>query len=183
MSKRQTSAALLSRRYAEALFDLATAQNAVPAVADSMASLKSALESESLKEIITSPLVSASQQKAAVATIAKPLKLHALVERFCTVLAENRRLNLLPTIISAFKTLAQAARGESEVRVTTAQPLTDAARKKLVSVLEKKFGTVSLVEKTDASLLGGMIIRHGSQLLDASLKGKLRRVKSIVSAN
>lgn len=176
MSK-QDGTALLSRRYAKALFALAQASGAVDAVLKNVEGLKLACENATLQSLMQSPLVRKTAQLKAVEGLKSPLGLHALTVRFLQVLVENRRLAALPQVLEHFVELARAARGEALVVVTSAKQLDDAARRTLHTALEKKLGKIALEEKVDASLLAGMIVRRGSHRLDASLKGRLQQLK------
>lgn len=176
MSKRQTSAALLSRRYARALFDLAVAKNSVDAIASELTAIAEASATPALKGVFASPLVSAAQQKKVVGA----LKLSEITQKFLGVLVANRRLSLIAPIAEAFAALARAHRGEAMVEVISAAPLSPEKESALKQTLEKTTKQkITLTQKVDATLLGGIIIRQGSKLLDLSLKGKLRRLANL----
>lgn len=176
MSKRQTSAALLSRRYARALFDLAVTKNTVDAVASELAAIAEASSSPALKGVFASPLVSAAQQRKVVGA----LTLSEMTQKFLGVLVANRRLSLIAPIAEAFTALARAHRGEAVVEITSAAPLSAEKQSALTQTLEKATKQkITLNQKVDASLLGGLVIRQGSKLLDLSLKGKLRRLTNL----
>lgn len=180
MSK-QSGSTSISRRYAKALFELAGASNAVDAVLKNIEGLQGACDNGHFKTVMNNPLIGKAVQMKAVAALKTPLQLHALTEQFLNILVENRRLAALPQALAHFIELARAARGESLVVVTSAKKLDDAARRTLHTALEKKLGKVAIDEKVDASLLAGVVIRKGSHLLDASLKGRLNTLKIALS--
>jgi F-type H+-transporting ATPase subunit delta len=176
MSK-QSGSTSISRRYAKALFELAGASNAVDAVLKNVEGLQAACGNGHFRTIMNNPLLGKAVQMRAVAALKTPLGLHALTQQFLNTLVENRRLALLPAALDYFVELARAARGESLVVVTSAKKLDDAARRTLHAALEKKLGKIVLHEQTDTSLLAGVVIRKGSHLLDASLKGRLNKLR------
>ena len=180
MSK-QAGAALISRRYAKALFELAASTKVVDAVLKNVEGLQAACKTHSLQVLMHNPLIGISAQHKAVEALKAPLDLHPLVQQFLNTLVENRRLAALPQALENFIKLARAARGESLVVVTSAKKLDDAARRTLHAALEKKLGKIVIEEQVDATLLAGVVIRKGSQLLDASLKGRLNTLKVALS--
>lgn len=179
MSNRQTSSSLLARRYAAALFELAKAKNAVDAVAAELSALAKAAAEPSARAVFESPLISKQKQKQFVGKVATSLKFSEATQKFLDVLAENRRLNLIGGIAVAFEALARAHRGEAEVEVTSAKPLTAENKATLVKALEAATkNKITLTGKVDESLIGGLTIRMGSKQLDLSIKGKLERLIS-----
>ena len=165
----------LSGRYATALFDLAIEGNALDGVAASLAVLKDALAgSDDLKALVTSPMVSRKAAAAGVAAVAATLGLDKLTTSFLGVLAGNRRLAVLPAIIRDFNALAAARRGEISARVTAALPLTATQQKALAARLKAGLGRdVALDITIDPAILGGLIVRVGSRMIDSSLKTRL----------
>lgn len=165
----------LAGRYASALFDLARDGNAIVAVESSLSALTSALgESPDLKTLVESPLVSRTNAAKAIAAVAAAMKLDDLTARFLGVLADNRRLADLPAIIRAFGRIVAAHRGEVTAEVTTAHPLADDQLAALKQQLRTRVGReVSVVAKVDPAILGGLVVKLGSQLIDASIRTRL----------
>lgn len=165
----------LSGRYATALFDLAIDGNALDAVAASLATLKDALAaSNDLKALVSSPMVGRKAAGAGVAAVAASLGLDKLTTSFLGVLAGNRRLAVLPAIIRDFNALAAARRGEISARVTAARALTATQQKALAAKLKAGLGRdVALDITIDPAILGGLIVRVGSRMIDSSLKTRL----------
>ena len=172
----QSNVALgLSGRYATALFDLAIDGNCLDTVSASLATLKDALAgSADLKSLTTSPMVTRKAAAAGIAAVADSLKLDKLTISFLGVLAQNRRLASLPAIIRDFASLAAARRGEISARVTAAHPLTATQQKALAAKLKAGLGRdVALDITIDPSILGGLVVRVGSRMIDSSLKTRL----------
>ena len=167
--------ASLSGRYATALFDLAREQAALTQVESSLKTLTQALgESDDLAALIRSPLVGREAAGKAIAAVAPMLGLDPITTRFLGVLAHNRRLSDLPAIIRAFRDLAARSRGELNADVVSAHPLDDAQVDALRQQLRHRVGReVAIDLKVDPSLLGGLIVRIGSQMIDSSIKTRL----------
>lgn len=167
--------ASLSGRYAKALFELARDAKSIEAVEASLAVVRAAIsESADFAMLTTSPLISRSDALKAVAATAKVMKLDATTASFLGVLAENRRLAALPQIIGAFRSLAASHRGETTAEVASAHPLTTEQADALKQALRQRIGRDVAVDLTvDPSLLGGLVVRIGSQMIDSSIKTRL----------
>jgi F-type H+-transporting ATPase subunit delta len=167
--------ASLAGRYATALFDLARESGAIAAVTTSLGTLKAALaESVDLAALTVNPLLSRTDAAKGIAGVAKHLKLDGLSQKFLGVLAQNRRLTQLGPVIAAFEALAADHRGEASADVTSAHPLDAAQVKALTAQLKAKVGReVAVKLKVDPSLLGGLVVKIGSQMIDSSIKTRL----------
>lgn len=167
--------ASLSGRYATALFDLARDEKAIDAVSASLQTLKTALtESDDLRRLTTSPLVSRDEATKAIAAIAASLGIDPLTSKFLGVLAQNRRLSQLGATIRAFTQLAARHRGETTAEVTSAHPLTATQVKALKAKLKTQLARDVAVDLTvDPSILGGLIVKIGSRQIDGSIRSKL----------
>jgi len=174
-----TSTGSLAGRYALALFELADERQALDQVANDLKGVDTLLaESEDLQRLVRSPLYGREQQARAMDEILTRAGASDLTKRFVLVVAQNRRLFALPKMIRAF--LAELARRRGEVRaeVTAAAPLNEAQEKALLDTLSKSVGgKIQLELKTDPSLLGGLVVRVGSRMIDTSLKTKLQRLQ------
>jgi F-type H+-transporting ATPase subunit delta len=170
--------ASLAGRYASALFDLARDERQIESVAQSLDTVKAALaESADFKAITTSPLINREEAGKAVAASAEALKLDPLTRRFLGVLARNGRLSQLDAVIRTFARLAAAHRGEMTAEVTSAFPLNDDQLAALKANLKARGGSdVAIDAKVDPSLLGGIVVRLGSRMIDASIKTKLNNL-------
>lgn len=167
--------ASLGGRYATALFELASDSKTVAAVEASLATIGQALtDSPEFKALTTSPLINRADAAKAVAAVAATMKLDPVTTNFLGVLAHNHRLNQLPAIIRAFRTLASRWRGEVSAEVTSAHPLTAAQVAELKQQLRTRVGREVAVDlHTDPALLGGLVVRIGSQMIDSSIRTRL----------
>ena len=167
--------ASLAGRYATALFSLAQDQNKIDGVSTNLATLAIALsDSADFRSLMTNPLVSRRDAAKAVAAVAKAMKLDALTSNFIGVLASNRRLDQLGPVIASFNALAASHRGEATASVTSAHPLDKKQVDALKAQLKTKVGRdVAVNLTTDPALLGGLIVKIGSQMIDSSIRTKL----------
>ena len=165
----------LSGRYALAIFDLANENNALQAVESDFSSLRTMLaESEELGALVSSPVISSEDQGKGVAAIASSAGFNPLTTKFLGVLAANRRLTALKSIMDAFDRLAADQRGEMSASVTSAKKLTATQLKSLQKNLKSALGQDVAIESiVDESLLGGLKVKVGSRMIDSSLKTKL----------
>jgi F-type H+-transporting ATPase subunit delta len=166
-------------RYALALFDLAKDEGQVAAVEDDLKSLKAFVaESADLRSLIVSPVFSADDKAKGLAAIADRAEFNPLSKKFLGFVSAQRRAAALPAIITSFQTLSAAYRGVISAHVTTAVKLTAAQSKGLQGALRQALGKDPEIEThVDPSILGGVKVRVGSRLYDASLKSKLDSLK------
>jgi F-type H+-transporting ATPase subunit delta len=176
--------ASLAGRYAAALFDLASEHGTVTAVENDLETMRQALaESPELHGLTSSPQLSRGAQGQAIAGVAEHLGMSELTTRFLGVLAENRRLSALSDMITAFKTIAAAQRGEVSAKVTSAHPLSDDQLARLKEKLTARQGrTVMLTADVDPDLLGGLVVTIGSQRIDASIRTRLNSLAQAMKA-
>jgi F-type H+-transporting ATPase subunit delta len=172
--------ASLAGRYASALFDLARGERQIDAVSRSLDALGSALvDSKDFAELIASPLVSREQAGKAFAALAPRLAVDPITTNFLGVLARNGRKRELRPIIRAFRRLAAEHRGETTAEVVTAYPLKDDQVAALKQQLRTRAGRdVNLDATVDPDILGGIVVKLGSQMIDASIRTKLNRLAS-----
>ena len=166
-------------RYAQALFELAKDGGEVAAVESDLKRLKSMLaESADLRTLIASPGFDAEVKLRGLTAVAEAAELAATTGKFLGLVAVNRRAAALPAMIAAFERLAAADRGAVSAEVTTAMPLTDAQARSLAAALRTALGKAPEIEtRVDPALLGGVKVRVGSRLYDASLKSRLDSLK------
>ncbi len=179
MAADSTSASGLAGRYAAALFERADDKKELDPVAADLRGLSEILKgSEDLQRLIRSPLYSREQQSQALTAILEKSGAGDLTRRFVLTVAQNRRLFALPQMIDAFLAELSRRRGEVTAEVTSAAPLSDTQRGALDKVLRKEYGDkVQMDLKVDESLIGGLIVRVGSRMIDGSLKSKLRKLE------
>jgi F-type H+-transporting ATPase subunit delta len=170
--------ASLAGRYASALFDLARDQRQIESVGKSLEALSQALaDSKDFDELVSSPLVSRGEAGKAFAALAASLGLDPITTNFLGVIAKNGRKNQLRPVIRAFRRLAADHRGETSADVMTARPLNDQQLAHLKQQLRARAGRdVTIEASVDPSLLGGIVVKLGSQQIDASIRTKLNRL-------
>ena len=167
--------ASLAGRYATALFGLARDENQIDAVTRSLDSLEAAMkESADFRSLVSSPLVSRAEAGKAIEALVPTLEIDPITARFLGVLTENGRLDQLKAVIRTVRQLAAGHRGETTAEVTSAHPLGDDQVARLKSHLKTRLGRdVAIDARVDPTLLGGLVVRLGSQMIDASIKTKL----------
>ena len=165
----------LAGRYANAVFELAQDQKAVDAVSTDLGSLRRALESSpDLARLVRSPVFSAEDQAKALKAILEKMGAHPLTSKFVLLLAHKRRLFALIQVIAAYEHLVAKSRGETEAEITAARHLNDDEIAELKSVLKTGLGKEPrLHSRIDPTLLGGLIVKIGSRMIDSSLRTKL----------
>jgi F-type H+-transporting ATPase subunit delta len=170
---------LIAERYASALYELADEARALDQVATDLRSLKAMMAgSPDLIRLIRSPVLGRSDQAKAVGALAQKAGFHELTGRFLGTLAQNRRLFTLASAIEAFLAELARRRGETTADVTSAVSLTPAQTAALEEALKSVVGSkVSVDLKVDPSLIGGLVVRVGSRMIDTSLATKLRRLR------
>lgn len=166
-------------RYAQALFDLADSQGSLAAVEGDVKALEAArMENADLRRLLASPAYDQAQKGAGLAALAKAFGANATTGKFLGVLAMNGRASAFPAVAKAFAALAATRRGAISAEVTTAVPLTAAQATGVSSALRQAFGKdPEMTIKVDPAILGGLKVRVGSRLYDASLKSRLDQLK------
>ena len=167
--------ASLAGRYALALFELAREAKALDSVAASLATLKAALaESTDLKALTQSPLIGREAAAKAITAVAASLKLDDLTTKTLGVLAHNRRLGQLSKVIRDYGTLLSAHKGETRAEVTSAFPLSKTQVTALSKQLKSRTGRDMALDLTvDPAIMGGLVVKMGSQMIDGSLRTRL----------
>ena len=167
--------ASLAGRYATALFGLARDEQQIDAVSRSLDSIEAATaESADFRALVTSPLIGRADAGKTIRALVPSLGLDPITGRFLGVLADNGRLSELKSVIRIVRELASDHRGETKAEVTSAYPLADDQVAALKSKLKARVGRdVSIDLHVDPALLGGIIVRLGSQMIDASIATKL----------
>ncbi len=167
--------ASLAGRYALALFELARDAGQIDSVRDDLAKVQQSYRDvPAFRDLLTSPLVDRRDAARAVAAIAQSLDLGELATKFLGVLAANRRLGALTGMIRAFNMLVSAHKGETRAEVTTAYPLSDDQRAALAQQLRQRMGRdVALDVAVDPAIMGGLVVKIGSQMIDSSIRTRL----------
>lgn len=169
----------MAGRYATALFELADGANSLDATASDLAAISALLnESDDLRRLVLSPVFGADEQARAFAAVLERAGIKGLTANFIGLVIQNRRLFALPDMIAGFNGLLAVKRGEVSADVTSAHPLSDAQLQSLKASLKTATGRdVQINANVDASLLGGLVVKVGSRMIDSSLKTKLSSLK------
>ena len=174
-----TSVGGLAGRYALALYELADQAKQLDGVAEELRAFKDIIaESEDLQRLIGSPVFTREQQSKAMATILDKAEAGDLTRRFILVVADNRRLFALPQMIEAYLAELARRRGEITAEVTAARALSDGQQQALTDALRKSVGgKVQIDVEVDPALIGGLVVKIGSRMVDSSLRTKLQKLQ------
>jgi F-type H+-transporting ATPase subunit delta len=166
-------------RYATALFDLAKDEGALDAIAGDLNRFDEMYSaSKDLERLVRSPVFSADDQGRALAALLAKAGLTPLAVNFFKLLAANRRLFAVRDVIKGYRALLARERGEASAEVTSAHPLSDQQLTELKAALKATAGREVRIEtRVDPSILGGLIVKLGSRMIDSSLKTKLTNLK------
>lgn len=169
----------IADRYAAALYGLADERKALDQVAEELRAVQAMLtESEDFRRLVSSPILSREDQKKGLAAIAEKAGLSDLTSNFLGLVAQNRRLFALRDMIAAYLQRLAAARGEVSAEVVSAKTLTAAQTSALQAALKQVVGKDVAVEaKVDPAILGGLIVKVGSRMVDSSVRSKLQRLQ------
>jgi F-type H+-transporting ATPase subunit delta len=170
-------------RYASALFDLAKESSNVEGIEKDLANFQSLLdESPDLVRVVRSPVIAADDQAKALAAVLEKAGIGGLTANFLKLVTANRRLFVIQDMIKVYRSLAAKARGEVTAEVTSAYALNDEQVASLKETLKASVGKdVTLQSRVDPSILGGLIVKVGSRMIDSSLKTKLQNMKVALS--
>ena len=179
MASETTGVSGLAERYAAALFDFADERRMLDEVASDLRQLRTMLAaSVDLARLMRSPIVTRGEQGKAISVLAVHASFAPLVRDFLGVVAKNRRLFAVPAMIEAYLEKLADRRGEVTAQVTAALPLTPAQLALLGDQLRRSVGRrVSIDARVDPGLIGGMIVKMGSRMVDGSLRSKLLRLQ------
>jgi F-type H+-transporting ATPase subunit delta len=170
----------IATRYATALFELAKESGALTALESDIAGLGDAMAaSDDLRAMIASPVVSRDDQSNAIAAIGVKLGVSELMANTLALMAGKRRLFVLPQLLANLADQIAAEKGEVTAEVSAARALTAAQSKKLAETLKVRVGkTVKLKTTVDESLIGGLVVKLGSTMIDTSVKAKLAALQN-----
>lgn len=166
-------------RYATALFELGLEEKALEQIEVDLNRFGEALDAvDDLARLVKSPVFSAEEQGRALAAILDELKIEGLTKNFLLLVSKNRRLFAVPDMMTAFRAMLAAHRGETSATVTAASKLTEAQVTALKQALQAALGKdVMLDQRVDPSLIGGLMVKVGSRMIDTSLRTKLTSLK------
>ena len=170
----------IAERYATAVFDIAKEGKALKALEADVAALEGVIaESADFRTLLTSPLYGREEQEAAITVVAKKMKLSATISNVLALLASKRRLFVLPQLATVLRARLADERGEVVAEVTSAKALTKTQSTALAKTLKEKVGkAVTIQETVDESIIGGLIVKVGSKMIDTSIKSKLNALQN-----
>ncbi len=169
----------VAARYATALYELADERRALDETVDQAAALSRLIdESQPLRALLADPLLSVADGRRALDALLQQQGFGTLIRHFVGVIVANRRLSRLRAILAGFASLVAGRRGVIAAEVSSAHPLTDLQRAQLQARLaDAGYGRVAIQERVDPALLGGLVVRVGARLYDASLTSRLARLQ------
>jgi F-type H+-transporting ATPase subunit delta len=180
VSETASTASGIAGRYALAVFDLVKEANGVKTLEADVAALEGAFaDSADFRALVSSPVYSREDQAAAIAAIAGKMKLSGVLANTLGLMASNRRLFVLPQLLAALRAMIAEEKGEVTAEVTAAAELTKAQATKLAATLKKSVGKdVKLNIAVDESLIGGLVVKVGSKMIDTSIRSKLSSLQN-----
>lgn len=180
MSEPASISSGIASRYATAVFALAKEDKNLKALEADVDALDQALtDSADLRALIASPIYSRDQLAGAIGAVAKKMKLSPMVANTLGLMAEKRRLFVLPQLVAALRALIAEDRGEVTAEVRTAKALTKAQETKLAKTLKASVGKdVNIQTTVDESLIGGLVVKVGSKMVDTSIRSKLAALQN-----
>ena len=180
MSESASISSGIAQRYATAVFDLAREEKALKALEADVDALEAALtESEDVRGMMTSPLHPRDEQRNAMSALAQKMELSQTMAGTLGLMAQNRRLFAVPQLLSALRQMIADDKGEVSAEVTSATVLTKAQADALAATLKERFGKkVKLNVAVDESLIGGLIVKVGSKMIDTSIRSKLAALQN-----
>lgn len=182
MSETASISTGIAQRYASAVYDLAKESKKVKAIETDLDALSGALnDSDDFRNLINSPVYTRDEQGAAIAAIAKKMKLSPTMANTLALMATKRRLFVLPAMVKSLRDAIAEDKGEVTAEVTSAKALTKAQSDKLAKSLNATTGkTVTLQTTVDETLIGGLIVKVGSKMIDTSIRSKLNSLQNVM---
>ena len=169
----------IADRYATAVFEIAKEGKKVKALETDLASLTDALAVDDFSNLISSPMISREEQAGAIVALAKKMKLSPTVSNTLNLMATKRRLFVLPQLVTRLREIIAKDKGEVTAEVVTAKALTKTQADKLAKTLKASVGkTVTLNATVDESLIGGLVVKVGSKMIDTSIRSKLNALQN-----
>ena len=182
MSETASISTGIAERYAAAVYDLAKEANKIADIESDLETLQQALnDSDDFRNLIHSPIYTRSEQGAAVAALAKKMGLSQIMSDTLGLMASKRRLFVLPALLRTLRETIAEEKGEVTAEVVSAKALTKAQSDKLAKTLKASTGkTVTLQTTVDESLIGGLIVKVGSKMIDTSIRSKLNSLQNVM---
>jgi F-type H+-transporting ATPase subunit delta len=170
----------IAGRYATAVFEIAKDADDVATIENDIDALRAALaESSDFRDLIFSPIYSREQQEAAISALAAKMGVSQTTANTLALMAQKRRLFVLPQLLTQLKAIIAAEKNEVTADIVSAQPLSDAQASKLAEMLTASTGkTVTLNTSVDTGLVGGLVVKVGSRMIDTSIRSKLNSLQN-----
>ncbi|MGA0924734.1 MAG: F0F1 ATP synthase subunit delta [Rhodobacteraceae bacterium] len=170
----------IAARYAKAVFELAKEDKAVAKVETDLDALEAALaDSADFRALISSPVYSRDEQAGAIAALAKKMGLSTIVSNVLALMSNKRRLYILPQLVQALRAAIAEDKGEITAEVTSAKALTKTQADKLAKALASSVGkSVKISATVDEKLIGGLVVKMGSKMIDTSIASKLNSLQN-----
>ena len=170
----------IAERYATAVFGIVKEDDSLPRLEENLNDLTAALgDSADLRELLVNPVYSRDAQGAAISAIAQKMGLIPALTNVLALMASKRRLFVVPQMVSQLKDMLAEHKGEITAEVTSAQALSDDQRNKLAETLKANVGRdVQINATVDESLIGGLIVKVGSKMIDTSIRSKLNSLQN-----
>ena len=170
----------IAARYAKAVFELAKEDKAVAKVEADLDALEAALaDSADFRALISSPVYSRDEQAGVIAALAKKMGLSAIVSNVLALMSNKRRLYILPQMVQALRAAIAEDKGEITAEVTSAKALTKTQADKLAKALASSVGkSVKINATVDEKLIGGLVVKMGSKMIDTSIASKLNSLQN-----
>ena len=180
MSEPASISSGIAERYATAIFEISQESKGLKKLETGVDDLADALDSSAdLREVISSPVVSRDEQGHAISAIAKKMNLPPALAQGLGLMAQKRRLFVLPQLIAQLRGLIADHKGEVSAEVISAKALTKAQSDKLAKSLKARIGKdVKINAAVDESLIGGLIVKVGSKMIDTSIRSKLSSLQN-----
>ncbi|TDK41303.1 F0F1 ATP synthase subunit delta [Antarcticimicrobium luteum] len=175
MSEPASISAGIAERYATAIFEIAKENNDLAGLETGLNDLAAALDgSAELRDLMSSPIYSRAEQERAITAVAEKMGIAEVLRKSLALMAQKRRLFVVPQLIAALRALIAEDRGEVTADVVSAKALTKAQTEKLAKTLTARVGkTVNVNATVDESLIGGLVVKVGSKMIDTSIRSKL----------
>ena len=179
MASKISSGDLISERYGSALYDLASEKKCIDSVLNDFEVAEKVLkESSELRQVIRSPLVNSDEKLNILLKIFSQSNLHDLTTTFLKVLSDNKRISNLISIILQFKKINSEKRGDITADITSADELSEDEKNNITNQLKDSLGQkLSLNFDVDKDIIGGLIVRVGSKMIDTSILNKINKLK------
>ncbi|WP_018302252.1 F0F1 ATP synthase subunit delta [Wenxinia marina] len=170
----------IAQRYATAVFDIARDENGLDRLESDVDALSAALaESDDLRDLIANPVYGRDEQQAAITAIARKMDLSQTVTNVLALMAQKRRLFVLPQMLTALRERIATHKGEVTADVVSARALSDDQKSRLARTLSEKVGSdVKINATVDESLIGGLVVKVGSRMIDTSIASKLAQLQN-----